>query len=320
MTTTALKTSEFGPAGITRYEREGPRWEQVSHGLHAPSGVRASLLQHAQAVARVLTSDTGFGHLTGAGLRGWPLPWLPEVLPLFATTAGDLHVQRDGVYVRRARRCPVTYESGVAVLAVPDLLAELARDLALVDLVPVVDAALRTSGLTPGRVLGAIPPRTHGLPRLRRGLMLADARSESYWESVLRLLHVLAGITCVEPQVWVPDRVARGDLWLVGTRRLVEYDGDDHRDPDQHRRDLRRDKALLRIGWERYPYVSHEITSSPGRILRDAEEALGRPHDPARLRRWLAHARVSTLTAHGRALLTARLDRYVRAARRPDRL
>jgi very-short-patch-repair endonuclease len=319
VTTTALRTCELGPAGITRHQRESSRWEQVSHGLHAPRGTRGLLLSHVDAVARVLRSDAGFGHVTGAALRGWPLPWLPEGLPLFATTAGDLHVQRNGVYVRRARRCPVTRETGVAVLAVPDLLAELARDLALVDLVPVVDAALRTSGLTPDRVLAQIPPRTHGLPRLRRALLLADGRSESYWESVLRLLHVLAGITCVEPQVWVPDRVARGDLWLVGTRRIVEYDGCDHRDPDQHRRDLRRDKALLRIGWERYAYVSREVVSSPGRILRDAEEALGQRHEPARLRRWLTHARVSTLTAHGRALLTARLDRYARAAQRPDR-
>jgi very-short-patch-repair endonuclease len=271
------------------------------------------------AVARVLRSDAAFGHVTGAALRGWPLPWPPEGLPLFATTAGDLHVQREGVYVRRARRCPVTDAGGTAVLAAPDILAELARDLALVDLVPVVDAALRSIGLTPDQVLSAIPPRTHGLPRLRDALLLADHGSESYWESVLRLMHVLAGLTCVEPQVWVGDRVARGDLWLLGTRRLVEYDGDEHRDPERHRRDLRRDKALQRIGWERYPYVSREIISSPGRILRDAEEALGRPHDPTRMRRWLRPCRVSTLTAHGRAQLTARLDRYVRAARQPDR-
>ena len=139
-------------------------------------------------------------------------------------------------------------------------------------------------GLTPAEVLSAIPPRTHGLPRLRQALALADARSESYWESVLRLLHVLAGITCVEPQVWIGDRVARGDLWLVGTRRIVEYDGGDHLEREQHKRDLRRDKAVLRIGWERYPYVCAEIVATPGRILRDAEEALGYPHDPARLR------------------------------------
>ena len=317
--TTALRTAECHLAGITRHQREGPRWEQVSHGLHAPYGTKARLAEHAEAVARVLGPDAGFGHVTGAALRGWPLPWLPEGLPLFATTAGALHAQREGVYLRRARQCPVTEEGGVAVLAAPDILAELARDLALVDLVPVVDAALRATGSTPDAVLAAVPSRTHGLPRLRQALPLADARSESYWESVLRLLHVLAGITGVEPQVWVGDRAARGDLWLVGTRRIVEYDGGDHRDRDQHRRDLRRDKDVLRIGWERYPYVAREIVSSPGRILRDAEEALGLPHDVRRLRRWLAHARVSTLTASGRTRLAGRLDRYVRAARRPDR-
>jgi hypothetical protein len=49
-------------------------------------------------------------------------------------------------------------------------------------------------------------------------------------------------------------------------------------------------------------------------VIRDAEKALGVPHLPSRERRWLAHARRSTLTPDGRRLLDARYARYWRAA------
>jgi hypothetical protein len=46
------------------------------------------------------------------------------------------------------------------------------------------------------------------------------------------VLHRAAGIE-VEPQKEIFDQwgrfVARADLWLVGTRRIHEYDGDGHR-------------------------------------------------------------------------------------------
>ena len=62
-----------------------------------------------------------------------------------------------------------------------------------------------------------------------------------------------------------------------------------------------------------------EIVHTAGRILRDAEEALGLPHDPSRLTLWLEHARRSTLTGQGKALLERRLGRYLHASERPDR-
>src|SRR5215207_7719670 len=62
---------------------------------------------------------------------------------------------------------------------------------------------------------------------------LLEGRSESPWESVMRVLHRTAGID-VEPQKEIYDDggrfVARADLWLVGTRRIHEYDGELHRD------------------------------------------------------------------------------------------
>lgn len=71
----------------------------------------------------------------------------------------------------------------------------------------------------------------------------------------MRVLHRAADIE-VEPQRVIHDAagrfVARADLWLVGTRRISEYDGEVHRDLATHRRDLDRDRRLAEAGWQRY--------------------------------------------------------------------
>lgn len=59
--------------------------------------------------------------------------------------------------------------------------------------------------------------------------------------------------------------------------------------------DLRREKGLSRISWERYGYVASEICQTPALILRDAEVATGLPHDPRRIDRWLTGYKASSL-------------------------
>ena len=59
-----------------------------------------------------------------------------------------------------------------------------------------------------------------------------------------------------------------GDLWLVGARRIVEYDGGDHLTKRVHQRDVLRDKVVMRADWERYPYLAHEIVHTAGGVLR----------------------------------------------------
>ncbi|MGH3356655.1 MAG: hypothetical protein ACRDOJ_12215 [Nocardioidaceae bacterium] len=229
-----------------------------------------------------------------------------------------MHVQRQGLYVRRSRVTEYDDLDGVPVVDAPYTLVELARDLALVDLVPIVDCALR-SGTRQDDILAAARPRIPGARRLRHAVELADERSESWWESVLRLLHVLPGLGPVECQVplWHDGVfVARADLHLVGTRRYPECDGGKHREKERHAADLRREKGMHRQQLERYGYSTTEIARSPGMIIRDAEDARGWRHDPMRLRIWWSYARASTLTAYGRTRLAARLERYRLAANR----
>jgi hypothetical protein len=275
-------------------------------------------VQTARAVSQVLPRNSGFGHLTSGLLRRW---WMPNrVCPpvLLATTTSGVHVQRRGLYVRRSRSAEFEMIAGLPVVTAAHTLVELARDLSMVDLVPMVDCALR-DGTDVDAILAAARPRLRGAGRLRVAVGLADAKSESWWESVLRLLHVLNGLGPVECQVPLWDDgvfVARADLHLVGTLRFPECDGGRHREKDRHDHDLGRDKRMSRVRYERYGYTTSEIATSPQMIIRDAEDARGWAHDPRRARTWWRYAKTSTLTPYGRTLLAARLERYRLAAER----
>ena len=98
-----------------------------------------------------------------------------------------------------------------------------AQDLGLVDLVLLVDAAAYAGDIDLSELRVALRNSLRGrrgVAPLRRALDLADDRSESPWETLLRLLHVVCGIE-VEPQYALADdngSVARADLWLVRGR------------------------------------------------------------------------------------------------------
>ncbi len=313
----AVRLRDASLVGLTRGTLRSAGWERLSHGLHVTRGA-ATLHEIARAMSTVLPRDSGFGHLTSAALRGW---WMPHLLPdhvLLATTTSGVHVQRHGLYVRRSRRAEYESVGDVRCVTAAHALVELARDLTLVDLVPMLDCAL-AGGESPDAILAAATPRTRGVATLRRALALADPRSESWWESILRLQHVLTGLGPVDcqPEVWSEGRfVARADLHLVGTNRYPECDGGKHRDRDRHAHDLRRDKELQRLGLERYGYTTEEIARRPETVIRDAERARGLVTDVRRIRAWRRIATTSTLTAYGRTRLRARLQRYRLAADR----
>lgn len=202
-------------------------------------------------------------------------------------------------------------------------LVELSEDLSLVDLVVAMDSALHRRLCSVTDLESAALAGRRGVRAYRRAVALADRRSESAWETILRLVHVLSGITDVEPQHELRasdgELIARGDLWLRGTNRWAEYDGGVHRDASVHGRDLRRDKWLARIGRERYGYIAAEILHEPHMVVRDAETALGLAHDPSRLQGWLAEYRVSSLSGAGARRLAGRLARFERSTPRRRR-
>jgi hypothetical protein len=224
--------------------------------------------------------------------------------------------ERKGLYVARARAgyVPTRQLDDITVVTPEVCVAQLAEDLRLVDLVVAVDSAMHKYDATAESILATVRSRQRGLPMLRKALPLADHRSESAWETVLRLIHVASGIE-VEPQYLIRDEsglvLARGDLLIKGTRRIPEYDGSDHRNKERHEDDLEREKCISRLQLERYGYIKKELVHHPGLVVRDAEQALGLPHVPGRVAEWLAWADESAITSsNGYRRLLRRLHRY----------
>lgn len=282
---------------------------QLSRGLHMP---RAGGGQHAalHAWSLVLPASACFTSVTAAGVYGWQLPKLPEDAPVLAAAdRRDGRPRRAGIHVFRQAKPPSRLTRAGLPLATPEeTLLAAARDLRLIDLLILVDSSLHL-GFTRTELVAGVADGRHGGPALRGALTMADGRAESAWETLLRLFHVVCEVPVV-PQFEVRspdgDFVARGDLWIRGTRVLHEYDGGVHRDRDQHRSDLARDRRLSAAGWTRRGYTAVDLLRRPDQILREADSALGRPHDPDRLERWFELLRESTLTSTGMARLRAR--------------
>lgn len=258
----------------------------MTHGVYGGGPLTAE--DRLRGWALVLPPGAVFTHLTAAQVRGW---WLPEQVghPAFAAVGiGERYPQRRGLAVIRQRMPPVfELVSGLRVATPPETLLAAALDLAVLDLVPLLDSALRQQSCTRDELL-ALARGRRGAGRLRTALALTDPRSESAWESIMRVLHRSVGIE-VEPQHVLHDEsgrfVARADLWVVGTRRLHEYDGEVHRRLSVHRADLDRDRRLLDSGWQRYGYTAAEVLSGGG-LIASVDAALGRRWDGNRLRHW----------------------------------
>lgn len=103
-----------------------------------------------------------------------------------------------------------------------------------------------------------------GIRKLRRAVELVHPRAESPQESILRAMLSEQGLVF---DVNVPIRTSggadyRADLVLQGTKVIVEYYGDHHRDPQAFRRDLTRVRLLESDGW-RVVVVSIDDLADP---------------------------------------------------------
>lgn len=315
----AITTAQAREAGIARTTLRSRNWTRVSQGIYRPSldpDEAAALEQHLADVSPALPVDASFAHLTAASMYGLWVPPPPAWLAVLASQApGTDRPERPGLHVFRSRAGAQGRRrvGGFPVVSPQVCLGQLAEDFSVLDLTIAIDSALHHRLCSIIDIESAIRARQRGLPRLRRALALCDPRSESPWETILRLIHVSADIE-VEPQAKIRDEfgdvMARADLRIKGTCRLAEYDGAVHRERGQHESDLRRDKRLSRLGVERYGYIATELVNNPQQIIRDAEKALGLPHDPTRVLAWNELAHPSTLTRDGRRRLMHRLHRF----------
>lgn len=302
-----------------------PSLAHPANGVAIPRESSDDLDAICLALSLILPADAVYTHITGAKLRDWWLPFIPNA-PIIACTWGEApHHNRRGVYIRRCEMPPGhrSMVRGIPVASAEWTIIELSEHFGLIDLVIVIDCALHRNEVTVESIRATMVRGRRGVRVLRRALELSNGKSESPWESTLRLLFELSGIR-VDPQVVLKDArdgfVARADLLIRGTKRIAEYDGAGHRKRGQHRDDLRREKACARIGYERFGYTDIEIRKQPALVVRDGENALGLRHDPSRLKFWYHEFERSSVSDNGRRALIRRLHRFARSTSpRPTR-
>ena len=302
-----------------RGHRRGQRWASVTYGVHRGSTPAVQVdhppfwIEEDLAGWQLLMTDVGcFTALTALEVHGVPLPPLPRECPVFMALAkDDPRPMRDGVHTSRHIQ-PVAYDvvRGLRVAVLPEALTAAARWVGLIDLVAMIDAALYLELVSLKDLETISRSRRPGSRRLRAALPLVDGQAESLWESMLRLLHVVCDIE-VEPQWKLADAdgvvVAKGDLWLVGTTALHEFDGDEHEKAPRRVVDRRRDRRVDREGFVRRGYTSGDVIHRAVTILEDADRSLGRAHDPTRIRGWHRHLKDSLFTPAGRTAFLSRI-------------
>lgn len=282
-------------------------WHRVSTGLFRPADGR-----DLDAWQLALPKDGRFSSLTSAEARGWWMPHGTDGLPVVAAVGPKTtRPQRPGLLVVRCATIePSVIVDGLQLDSVVDTLLVAARHLAFLDLVVMIDSALHAKACTRDEIERVARMRRKGAQPLRHALAHADARSESAYETLLRLLLRLAGYQ-VEPQHKVldegDDEVARIDLWFVGTRSAAEYDGKDHLPKEAQESDLARVRRLIALGWDRRGYVSKDLIRKAAGVLRDAEQITGRAPRTGALLEWHRLLAESCYTPPGRVALAARL-------------
>jgi hypothetical protein len=298
---------------------------RLSHGLYLPlhPGVPPDeeYLRELNALRLLLPPGAVFTHVTGARLRGWQLPKLPEQVPVFAAVEGDPSCPRRAALLcsRLVRPAVTEMVRGVPVDAPEELLLRAARDLGLLDLVIMLDSARRRGDIDDQRMADLLASRRPGVRLLRQAWSLSDGRAESAGETLLRIFHHVIEVP-VEPQAVLVDEhgnvVGRADLLIVGTWRLQEYDGDVHRDRVQHRNDLRRDRGLGATAYRRQGYTLDDLLNHPATVMHEIDRMLQRPHRMARVRRWQSLVEDSLYSERGRERV---LNRWRRVADLVDR-
>jgi hypothetical protein len=185
-------------------------------------------------------------------------------------------------------------------------LADLAAQHSLVDLVVMADCALRFGHCALAELIefAEAVHGARGIRTFRRMTTLADGRSDSPMETLLRLSIVLPGLPPPTPQAILRDAdggwLAQVDLLGADGRNVFEYDGAEHDKPGRHASDVSRWRTLRKAGFVVYPYTARELFLRPYQVPFDYREALGLPGHVGDIEKWLLEFRRSSFARRSR--------------------
>lgn len=291
---------------------------RVAHGLFVRIKEQPEeddeFLRDLSAWLLVLPPDAVYTHVTGARVRGWQLPALPEQVPVFAATRAETRPRRPGLICSRlVRTTQPVLVTGLPLESAHETLLRAARDLGLLDLLLMVDSARHLGDVDEAAMAELLATRRPGVRLLREAWALSDARAQSAGETLLRAFDHAIDVD-VLPQATVHDDVGNPvgmvDLRVVGTAFIHEYDGAHHRRGAQQRTDLRRDRGLSGASYERRGFTLDDLVNHPVVVMHEVDRDLGRPHDLRRLQRWSRLLENSLYSESGRRRV---MNRWARA-------
>jgi very-short-patch-repair endonuclease len=232
------------------------------------TSVRAAMLVSHNAAAYAVTAAR-FREL-------WGLPiWKPTETPQLIAPVAKTPGQRRGARTHYGIRPEETEQlAGFLVATLGHTVGCLASVLRLDDLICLVDSALRL-GWDP-----EVPVRMRkGVAQLRRAVALADRRSESAFETRMRLLLIRAGLAPEELQWKLFNHkgvcYARLDFAWPSRMLAVEADGrETHDKPEALYGDRPRQNLVSLAGWKVLRFTWDDLVHRPDWIVSQVRQAL----------------------------------------------
>lgn len=290
----SFRVGEARELGVSRSRTRRSDLSAPFHGIR--SAVVTSVVDHAAAYAPTLRSHQVYAGTTAARLWGLPLPtsWTSEEPLVLARPHGSTRCAVSGTrqIAVDARRLERTTHSGLPVLAPLATAMTLARELEHEPLVHVLDALLTPSRRYPDLALPNRPQTTlveltsfiancgrmQGVPALRAALADARVGVDSRYESITRLIIVLAGLPepVVHPLVVVDGLELHPDLGYPQLKVAVEYEGRGHLDPKRWAKDILRYEMLEAAGWIVVRITKADLARDGESVVRRVSAALAR--------------------------------------------
>ena len=263
-----------GVNGPTRHQAFGARWRQTSPGLYVPRDVDLTLVE--QRILEQGMRIPGSGAVTGwAALRWRGARYFSGVdgrgveLPVPLVVGLGRLREDPRVVISQAQIAPTEYEhvGGIPCATVQRALFDEMRTArgvraATVALEKVTAARMISVGLMGQYVMQR--SGWTGVGQVREALALGSNHSRSPQETLMRLVWTIdAGLPSPLCNVPVFTRAGR----LIGLPDLLdvelgvggEYDGEDHKSADRHRRDTAREQDFRNHGLESFTVVGGEL-------------------------------------------------------------
>jgi hypothetical protein len=265
-------------AGATRrqVERDGHR---IGQGLYLSAAVEPDLLERCRAWAQVLSPRAAFGGATAAVLLGAPLsaPVRPTVvLPPHVVVPARRELVR---LVRTLTPADLQVFQGLRMTSGAQTFLDLAAVLPPQELVAVGDALYREQHLDADSLAERLAraERVRGVVRARACGPLLSPLAQSRPESLMRYWLATSDLPDPEPQLPLTDRwghqVAHSDLGYRRWKVLLEYEGRQHAEREQFRRDVDRYSLMGAEGWLVLRFADRHL-GGPNAVVERTRRAL----------------------------------------------